>query len=87
MNITVAKGIFSSNDAEELITQIIHVKIKYHEMRASEGSNNSWNTKMREKRITQLQKELFELRRYLQHSPDKIYLNAGIEVIGYEANN
>lgn len=87
MNITVAKGIYSSKDAEELITQIIHVKIKYHEMRASAGGDDSRNVKMREKRIIQLQKDLFELRRYLQHNPDEIYLSTVIEVIGYEANN
>lgn len=87
MNITIAKGIYSSKDAEELITQIIHVKIKYYEMTAPINGDNSWSIKMREKRITQLQKELFELRRYIEHNPDKIYLNAGIELIGYEALN
>ncbi|MGB4398554.1 MAG: hypothetical protein WBJ10_04220 [Daejeonella sp.] len=87
MDITVAKGIFSSKDAEELITQIIHIKIKYHEMKASAGRYDSRIVKMREKQIIQLQKDLFEFQRYIQHNPDKIYLNAGIEIIGYEAQN
>lgn len=80
MNITVAKGFFSSKDAEELITQIIHIKIKYLEGRINAATDNAEDLKMRERRIIELQKELFEMRRYIQHNPGRINLNAGIEL-------
>ena len=82
MIITVAKGTFSSKDAEELITKMIHVKIVYHENRIKAAGDNAEESKIREKRIIQLQKELFELRRYLQHNPGEINLDAEIELSG-----
>lgn len=80
MNITVANGFFSSKDAEELITQMIHIKIRYLEGRINSASDNTEDLKMRERSIVQLQKELFEMRRYIQHNPGRINLNVGIEM-------
>ena len=39
MNIQLIKGEFSSNDAIELIAQMIHIKIKYHENKINNLSN------------------------------------------------
>ena len=61
MNIKLIQGEFSANDAIELIAQMIQVKIKYHENKINNRSNEE-DIKSFEVKIKQLQKELFELR-------------------------
>lgn len=61
MNIKLIQGEFSGNDAIELIGQMIQVKIKYHENKINNRSNEE-DIKSFEVKIKQLQKELFELR-------------------------
>lgn len=61
MNIHLMQGVFSSKDALDIVTQMINVKVKYHESKIS-NSINEEDIKMREKRIKQLQKELYDLR-------------------------
>ena len=55
------QGEFSGNDAIELIGQMIQVKIKYHENKINNRSNEE-DIKSFEVKIKQLQNELFELR-------------------------
>lgn len=62
MMIQLIQGEFSANDALELISQMIQIKIKYHENKISSQSNEE-DIKTREVKIKRLQKELFELRR------------------------
>lgn len=59
MNITLIQGQFSSTDAIELLTKMVHVQIKFHENKIC-NTNNEEDVKMREKKIIQLQKYLFE---------------------------
>lgn len=61
MNIKLIQGEFSANDAIELIAQMIQVKIKYHENKINNRSNEE-DIKSFEVKIKQLQKELFDLR-------------------------
>ena len=61
MNIKLIQGEFSANDAIELIAQMIQVKIKYHENKIDNRSNEE-DIKSFEVKIKQLQKELFDLR-------------------------
>ena len=61
MNIKLIQGEFRGNDAIELIGQMIQVKIKYHENKINNRSNEE-DIKSFEVKIKQLQKELFELR-------------------------
>ena len=61
MNIKLIQGEFSGNDGIELIAQMIQVKIKYHENKINNHSNEE-DIKSFEVKIKQLQKELFELR-------------------------
>ncbi len=45
MNIQLIQGEFNSNDALELITQLIHVKIKYHENKINANATEEDITK------------------------------------------
>lgn len=74
MNIPLIQGQFSAKDATDLITQLIHVKIKYHEGKINHASNEE-DIKMREQRIKQLQKDLYEARLFLESEP------VGVEAI------
>lgn len=61
MNIQLIEGEFSSEDALELITQLIYVKIKFHESKIGESETEE-DIKSREAKIKRLQKNLYELR-------------------------
>ncbi len=79
MNIQLIKGEFSSNDAIELIAQMIHIKIKYHENKINNLSNEE-DLKTRETKIKQLQKELYELRKMINSKTDSVNVEAIIKV-------
>ena len=56
MTIQLIQGQFSANEAIEIITKMVHVKIKFHEDKIHSNANEE-DIKMRERRIKQLQKE------------------------------
>lgn len=74
MNIQLIEGEFKSNDALDLITQMIHVKIKYHESKIN-NSEIEEDIKARETKIKRLQKELFEFRNYVNSKDKKIKID------------
>ncbi len=80
MNITILQGHFSPKEAEELITKMIDIKIKYHENKIGESEDHAEDIKMREKRIIQLQRDLYEVRRYIKQQSGKINLQAQINL-------
>lgn len=57
MEVTLIQGKFKKEDAVELITQLLQVKIKFHESKIH-NSMNEEDVKMRESKIKRLQKEL-----------------------------
>jgi hypothetical protein len=79
MNIQLIQGQFSQKEAIDLITKMIHVKIQFHE-NAISNLDNEEDMKMREKRIKQLQKDLFETRKYIEQKAGMINVNAEIEI-------
>ena len=79
MNIQLIQGEFSSKDALDLITQMIHIKIKYHENKISTTGNEE-DIKYRESKIKTLQKELFELRKKIDAATGTVHLNAIINI-------
>lgn len=79
MEIQLIKGQFSVKDATEIITQMIHVKIKYHENKIKNNSNEE-DSKMREKKIKKLQKDLFEYREHFKSHGKTIDLQSTIEI-------
>ncbi len=79
MNILLIQGEFSSNDAIELIAQMVHIKIKYHENRINSHSNEA-DIKTSEARIMRLQKELFELRKFINSKTKSVKVEAIINI-------
>jgi hypothetical protein len=66
-------GQFSTAEAIEILTRLFHLKIKFHEDRIdlAEGEEN---VKMRERKIKDLQRNLFELRRFAESSGKSEFL-------------
>lgn len=75
MNLQLIQGQFSAQDAIDIITQMINVKIKFHEKKIN-SAHTEEDIKMREKRIKQLQQELRESRIYIESQGDYIALES-----------
>lgn len=59
MILKLIKGNFTQAEAFELLTQMVHVKIKFHENKIDKSLNEE-DIKMREQRIKQLQRDFHE---------------------------
>jgi len=77
MNIQLVKGEFGATEALDLITHFIHIKIKYQEKKILLDTNEE-DIKMREAKIKQLQKDLFEARKYIEKNPGNIGIESQI---------
>ena len=64
MNIQLIRGSYTQAEALDILTQLIHVKIRYHESKI-EKSHNEEDIKMREKRIKQLQQDFYEAKQLI----------------------
>lgn len=79
MTIQLLKGHFSPQEATDILTKMVQIKIKFQEDKINSGSNEE-DIKMREKRIKQLQTELSEVRNYIQEKETNIALESCLEV-------
>lgn len=79
MNIQLIQGQFSPQEAIDIITKMIHVKIKFHEDKIHSHSNEE-DIKMREKRIKKLQEELFEIRNFIAIKKGNIKMHSLLEI-------
>jgi hypothetical protein len=79
MNITLIDGHFNSKETLELLTQIIHVKIKFHENKIAHLDSEE-DIKMREKRVKQLQKDLYEVRKLMEEGKKNYSLYAELQI-------
>ncbi len=77
MNIQLIQGHFNAKDAIGIITNMIHVKVKYHENKISNTSNEE-DIKFCETKIKQLQKDLFEIRRFVEACGENINIQSEI---------
>jgi hypothetical protein len=64
MDIQLLKGNFSQSDALDILTQLVHVKIKFHESKI-EKSDNEEDIKMRENRIKKLLQDFYEAKQLI----------------------
>ncbi len=79
MRIQLLKGSFEPKDLEKIITELIQVKIKYHEEKIKlDGDEESM--KMRENRIIKLQNELVEVRNYISQQTSSIMVDSEISL-------
>lgn len=76
-NFPLIKGSFSKEEAINLITRMTDVKIRFHEDKIHH-SDNEEDIKMRENRIKQLQKDLYEARTYIEHQNGRVEINSEI---------
>lgn len=77
MNVSLLKGSFSPKDLEKIITDLIQVKIKFHENQIG-NSDEEENMKMRENRIIKLQNDLTRVRTYLKEAGPVVNVEAQI---------
>ena len=78
MKVQLIQGEFNSQDAIQLVSNMINLKIKYQEGQI-EKNNNEEDIKYRESKIKNLQNELFELRNFLS-TKDNVKIDASINV-------
>ncbi|MCP1385738.1 hypothetical protein GVN20_18695 [Runella sp. CRIBMP] len=64
MNIPLLKGNFTQSEALDILTQLVHVKIKFHESKI-EKSDNEEDIKMRENRIKNLLQDFYEAKQLI----------------------
>ena len=79
MNIQLLQGEFNSDDALDLITKMIHVKIKYHENKIATNTKEE-DIKARESKIKRLQKELYDLRAFANLSKKNFKIDGLIKI-------
>lgn len=79
MDIQLLEGDFKCNEALDLITQMIHLKIKFHENKINKSENEE-DVKAREAKIKKLQKCLYELRNNVCVGSNMVKLNAIITI-------
>lgn len=79
MKIQLIEGKFNAGDALNLITQMIHIKVRYHENKISTLSNEE-DIKNGEAKIKRLQKELYELRNQIISGNKKYSIDAAITI-------
>ncbi len=79
MQLTIFDGNFNSKEALDILTQMIHIKIRYHENKIQHLDHEE-DIKMREKRIRQLQKDLYDIRKYIENGKTKIHLEGTIVI-------
>lgn len=76
MKLQLIDGAFSPTESIEILTQLYHVKIKFHEEKVRTSANEE-DIKMREGKIKALQKNLEEARAYI-NSENKNFHMEGI---------
>lgn len=79
MNIQLIAGEFSSKDALELVTQMIQVKVKYHENKIAQNMSEE-DIKYRESKIKSLQNELYQIREKFNSNNQNLSLDGIIRI-------
>lgn len=79
MKIQLIQGEFDSKDALELITEMVQIKIKYHENKITPQSSEE-DIKFREIKIQKLQRELFELRENINSHNQNLKIDGTIKL-------
>lgn len=79
ITLPLIRGTFSKEDALDLITHLIHVKVRFHENRITDSSSEE-DVKMRETRIKELQRYLFEARESFRNLEGNITIESDIKI-------
>lgn len=79
MNFELINGTFTRQEAIDLITRLINVKIKFHE-RKIETISDEAEIRNREQRIKELQRDLYELTKNLESRGEYISIKSDIKL-------
>jgi hypothetical protein len=79
MVLPLIHGQFSKTDVLDLMTQLVQVKIRFHENKIK-ASHHEEDIKMRETRIKELQKSLYEIKKNLEFSGNNLSMQSQIEI-------
>jgi len=77
MKVQLIDGQFTSQEALDILTQMIHVKIKFHEGKINNTSTEE-DIKWREQKIKNLQKSLYEVRQEIEKQTNNIHIVAEV---------
>lgn len=69
MELQLIEGVFNRGEILDLVARMVEVKIRYHEEKIEKSAGED-DIKMREKKIKQLQEELFQCRQTLTRNGD-----------------
>ena len=78
MILDILKEEFLAKDAKEIIIQIIHSTIKYHEHKIIANLDDDEDLILRESKIIELHKYLYETQEYINKSTQPISLRAQV---------
>lgn len=80
MELSLIQGRFRKQDAIDILTRMVHVKISFHESRIQQSSDED-DIKFRESKIKQLQRELYDsVQQIRKDEGDWIELNASVRL-------
>ena len=79
MKIQLIEGAIVAKDALDILTKMIHVKIKFQEDKINESSNEE-DINMRETRIKRLQKSLFYIIKHIEKQDGQIKIESTINL-------
>ena len=80
MNIQLIQGQFTPQEAIDIITKMVQVKIKFNEDKITNSCHEE-DIKLREKRIKSLQNELHEARKAIAEKNENIELQSVITIM------
>ncbi len=79
MKLQLIDGQFSQEDSTTILSQVFHVKIKYHEDKI-ENTQNEEDIKMRERKIKKLQSDLYDAIQFIKNSSGSISMSSDINI-------
>lgn len=79
MQFELINGTFDSKDALDILTQMVHIKIRHHENKITSDSSAE-DIKFRDSKISKLQNELDRVRKEINASGGKISLQATVNI-------
>lgn len=79
MNIELISGTYNSNETLDLVTELVHVKIKYLEKKI-ESSMSEEEIKVRENRIKNLQREFYDFKQRINQKDGSCKIQSTIQL-------
>lgn len=79
MKLQLVKGKYSQSEALDLLTQLVHVKIRYHENKIDKSFSEE-DIKMRETRIKEIQKAFYDAQKQIREMGEHFNIESVIQI-------